>query len=112
MGAKDTSSLVLNFLTLLGQSGHREIRKVYEKILAGTRDIRFDDLCRLAEGFGPGRDRVSGSHVIYRHPSGLKSNLQPERVHIRLLKRQPKYRILSRNSNSPRPRFAGVRKTC
>ena len=56
-------------------------RRVYEKILAGARDIRFEDLCRLAEGFGFGRDRVSGSHHIYRHPSGVMLNLQPDRNH-------------------------------
>jgi predicted RNA binding protein YcfA (HicA-like mRNA interferase family) len=52
-------------------------RKVYEKILAGSRNVRFEDLCRLADGFGFHRDRVSGSHHIYRHPRGLMLNLQP-----------------------------------
>ena len=56
-------------------------RKVYEKVMAGARDIRFEDVCRLAEGFGFGRDRVSGSHHIYRHSSGLMLNLQPDRNH-------------------------------
>ena len=54
-------------------------RKVHEKVLAGSRNVRFEDLCRLAEGFGFSRDRVSGSHHIYRHPRGLILNLQPDR---------------------------------
>ena len=54
-------------------------RKVYEKILAGSRNVRFENLCRLAEGFGFQRDRISGSHHIYRHPRGLMLNLQPDR---------------------------------
>jgi hypothetical protein len=54
-------------------------RKVYEKILAGSRNVRFEDLCRLAEGFGFYCDRVSGSHHIFRHRLGLMLNLQPDR---------------------------------
>jgi hypothetical protein len=54
-------------------------RKVYGKILAGSRNVRFEDLCRLAEGFGFYRDRISGSHHIYRHSRGLMLNLQPDR---------------------------------
>ena len=54
-------------------------RKVYEKVLAGSRNVRFDDVCRLAEGFGFCRDRISGSHHIYRHARGLMLNLQPDR---------------------------------
>ena len=54
-------------------------RKVYEKILAGSRNARFEDVCRLAEEFGFFRDRISGSHHIYRHPRGLMLNLQPDR---------------------------------
>ena len=42
-------------------------RKLFEKILAGTHNIRFDELCRLAEAFGYRLDRVSGSHHIYEH---------------------------------------------
>ena len=54
-------------------------RKVYEKILAGSRNVRFEDLCRLAEGFGFRLDRTSGSHRIFRHSSGLMVNFQPDR---------------------------------
>lgn len=54
-------------------------RKVYEKVLAGSRNVRFEDACRLAEGFGFRLDRTSGSHRIFRHPSGLMLNFQPDR---------------------------------
>jgi len=36
-------------------------RKVYEKILAGSRNVRFEDVWRLAQGFGFYRDRVSAA---------------------------------------------------
>ena len=39
-------------------------RKVYEKLLAGSRSIRFDELRKVAESFGYRLDRVSGSHHI------------------------------------------------
>jgi hypothetical protein len=54
-------------------------RKVYEKIMAGSRNVRFEDVCRLAEGFGFHLDRTSGSHHIFRHSRGLMLNLQPDR---------------------------------
>jgi hypothetical protein len=51
-----------------------------EKLLSGSRDLRFDELCRLAEGFVFQLDRTSGSHHIFRHPLGLMLNLQPDRA--------------------------------
>ncbi len=54
-------------------------QKVYERALAGTRNLRFEDICRMAEGFGFRLDRTRGSHHIYRHRLGLMLNLQPDR---------------------------------
>lgn len=54
-------------------------RKVYERILGGSRNVRFEEVCHLAEGFGFYRARISGSHHIYRHPRGWMLNLQPNR---------------------------------
>jgi len=54
-------------------------RKVYEKTLSGSRNIRFADLCGLAQAFGFRLDRISGSHHIFWHPRGLMLNLQPDR---------------------------------
>jgi len=54
-------------------------RKIYDKLLAGSRNVRFEDACRLAEGFGFRLDRTRGSHHIFRHPMGLMLNFQPDR---------------------------------
>ena len=43
-------------------------RKVLEKALAGSKDIRFNEAVALAEGFGFHLSRVSGSHHIFVHP--------------------------------------------
>jgi predicted RNA binding protein YcfA (HicA-like mRNA interferase family) len=42
-------------------------RKVLEKALAGSKDIRFNEAVTLAEGFGFRLSRVSGSHHIFVH---------------------------------------------
>jgi predicted RNA binding protein YcfA (HicA-like mRNA interferase family) len=44
-------------------------RKLLEKALAGSRNIRFDEAVTLAEAFGFKLDRVSGSHHIFVHTS-------------------------------------------
>ena len=55
-------------------------RKIYEKLLAGSRNIRFDDLSKVAESFGYRLDRVSGSHHIFEHPRATRPlNLQSVR---------------------------------
>jgi predicted RNA binding protein YcfA (HicA-like mRNA interferase family) len=43
-------------------------RKTLEKILAGSSNIAFADMCRLVEGFGFHLARVRGSHHIFAHP--------------------------------------------
>jgi len=56
-------------------------RKVLEKILSGSRNIRFDDACRLAKSLGFELDRTRGSHHIFSHREvpGLRLNFQPDR---------------------------------
>ena len=56
-------------------------RKVLEKILSGSRNLRFEDACRLAKALGFALDRVSGSHHIFVHREvpGLRMNFQPDR---------------------------------
>ena len=44
-------------------------RKILAKVLAGSRNIRFDEFRVLLEAFGFSLDRVSGSHHIYYHPT-------------------------------------------
>ncbi len=43
-------------------------RKLYEKVLAGSNNIRFDDLVTLLIAFGFQLDRTAGSHYIFKHP--------------------------------------------
>lgn len=52
-------------------------RKLLQKILKGSRNVRFDDLVILVEAFGFHLGRVKGSHHIFIH-SELKElvNLQ------------------------------------
>lgn len=56
-------------------------RRVLEKILYGSRNIRFEDARRLAEGLGFELDRIKGSHHIFVHREvpRLRLNLQPDR---------------------------------
>ena len=40
-------------------------RKTLEKILRGSRNVAFADMCQLVEAFGFRLSRISGSHHIY-----------------------------------------------
>jgi len=54
-----------------------KVRKLYEKLLAGSRNVRFEDFCTVAEAFGYRLDRVRGSHQIFVHPRSMRPlNLQ------------------------------------
>jgi predicted RNA binding protein YcfA (HicA-like mRNA interferase family) len=53
-------------------------RKVWARIETGNRDLRFDDLLRLAYAFGFQLARIRGSHHILVHPElPVMLNLQP-----------------------------------
>jgi predicted RNA binding protein YcfA (HicA-like mRNA interferase family) len=53
--------------------------KTWERIVAGSRDVRFRDFEQLLRAFGFELDRQSGSHRIYRHPElRVRINIQPE----------------------------------
>ncbi len=56
-------------------------RRVLEKLLSGSRNIRFEDVCGLVKALGFALDRTRGSHHIFVHPrhSALRLNLQPDR---------------------------------
>jgi predicted RNA binding protein YcfA (HicA-like mRNA interferase family) len=43
-------------------------RKLLQKILAGSKNIRFADFAALVEAFGFSHIRTSGSHQIFEHP--------------------------------------------
>ncbi|MCL4825721.1 MAG: type II toxin-antitoxin system HicA family toxin [Caldilinea sp.] len=42
--------------------------RLLEKILSGSRNVRFGDFVALVEGFGFELSRVRGSHHIFVHP--------------------------------------------
>lgn len=42
-------------------------KKILEKVLAGSKNISFNDFILLVEGFGFHLSRVSGSHHIFSH---------------------------------------------
>lgn len=43
-------------------------RKLLEKILSGSKNIRFAEATALAEAFGFRLDRINGSHHVFVHP--------------------------------------------
>lgn len=52
-------------------------RKLIEKALNAPQNLRFVELCNLAELFGYRLDRISGSHHIFVNPrAGRPLNLQ------------------------------------
>ncbi len=44
-------------------------QKLLKKVLAGSKNIRFDDMVTLIRAFGFELARVSGSHHIFIHPA-------------------------------------------
>ena len=42
-------------------------RKILEKVLAGSKNIQFDEMVALVEGFGFRLSRTKGSHHIFIH---------------------------------------------
>lgn len=43
-------------------------RKLLKKLIAGSKNIRFNEATTIAEAFGFRLDRISGSHHIFLHP--------------------------------------------
>jgi predicted RNA binding protein YcfA (HicA-like mRNA interferase family) len=43
-------------------------RKTLQKILSGSRNIRFAEMTALVEAFGFHLSRIQGSHHIFAHP--------------------------------------------
>ncbi|KGK91263.1 hypothetical protein DP73_04695 [Desulfosporosinus sp. HMP52] len=52
-------------------------RRILERILFGSKNVRFDDLIKLAEAYGFRLERTNGSHHIFIH-TGVREllNLQ------------------------------------
>ena len=59
-------------------------RQLLRRLLTGSRNVSFDDLVNLAEGFGFELVRVSGSHHIFRHTEvPARLNLQERRGQVK-----------------------------
>jgi predicted RNA binding protein YcfA (HicA-like mRNA interferase family) len=43
-------------------------RKIYQRLLNHTPNVRFPDFCKVVAAFGYRWDRTKGSHHIYEHP--------------------------------------------
>lgn len=57
-----------------------KLRKLLVKTMNAPQNVRFAELCHLAEAFGYALDRASGSHHIFVHPQTTRPlNLQNEK---------------------------------
>ena len=59
-------------------------RKLLEKLIAGSKNIRFNEATTIAKAFGFRLDRISGSHHIFLHPD------LPELVNLQEVKGKAK----------------------
>lgn len=59
-------------------------RRTLQRILSGSKNIRFGDMLKLVEGFGFRLSRVRGSHHILTHPE------IPELVNLQNVRGQAK----------------------
>jgi hypothetical protein len=59
-------------------------RKILQRILAGSKNVRFSDMIGLVEGFGFRLSRTEGSHHIFTHPD------IPELLNLQEVKGQAK----------------------
>ncbi len=55
-------------------------RKLLQKILDGSKNVRFQDTISLVQAFGFRLSRVSGSHHIFTHP-GIPELVNLQEVH-------------------------------
>ncbi len=44
------------------------LRRLYQRRLSHTQNVRFADFCQVVEVFSYRLDRTKGSHHIYEHP--------------------------------------------
>lgn len=49
------------------KTGELNKQKLLAKVVAGKSNVRFNDVCKLAEAFGFRLDRINGSHHIFVH---------------------------------------------
>jgi predicted RNA binding protein YcfA (HicA-like mRNA interferase family) len=64
-------------------------RKLLEKILSGSKNVKFNEMVMLVEAFGFHLSRISGSHHIFAHPQlrelvnlqNAKGKAKPYQIH-------------------------------
>ena len=49
-------------------SKKEKIQKILAKILAGSRNVKFNEFVYLIEGYGFHESRTKGSHHVFTHP--------------------------------------------
>ena len=54
--------------------------KLLQKVLSGSRNVRFGDMVTLVNAFGFRLSRTSGSHHIFSHP-GISELINLQEVH-------------------------------
>jgi len=54
--------------------------KLLQKVLSGSRNVRFGDMMTLVNAFGFRLSRTSGSHHIFSHP-GISELINLQEVH-------------------------------
>ena len=74
-------------------------RKILQKILAGSKHIRFSDMIDLVEGFGFRLSRTDGSHHIFVHPDIPELvNLQEEKGQAKPYQMRQFLKLIERHS--------------
>lgn len=51
-------------------------KKLFEKAQRSPQNFGYEELCALAECYGFVFRRQTGSHRLYKHPSGITMNFQ------------------------------------
>jgi predicted RNA binding protein YcfA (HicA-like mRNA interferase family) len=55
-------------------------RKTLQKVLSGSKNVRFEEMTRLVEAFGFRLSRINGSHHIFTH-AGIPELANLQNVH-------------------------------
>lgn len=80
-------------------------RKLLQKVLAGSKNVRFAEIVSLVEAFGFHLSRAEGSHHIFAHPEvpelinlqNIKGKAKPYQIR-QFLKLIERYRIQMENA--------------
>jgi predicted RNA binding protein YcfA (HicA-like mRNA interferase family) len=60
-------------------------QKLLEKVLSGSKNIKFNEFVKLVEAFGFKLSRIRGSHHIFEHPDIPELlNLQDSKGQVKL----------------------------